>query len=71
MTAIGVLLRDLIDYAGLFPPASLAMTSAVANYKMYARSDWSWILGRFILPVAQLGEFAQAFDALPSSIFIG
>ena len=29
--AAAMLLRDLIDYAGLFPPASLAMTSAVAR----------------------------------------
>jgi hypothetical protein len=30
--AAGALLRDLIDYAGLFPPASLDMAAAVANY---------------------------------------
>ena len=48
--ATGVLLRDLIDYAGLFPPASLAMAPAVANYDAYSRSEWNWILGRFIVP---------------------
>lgn len=56
------LLRDLIDYAGLFPPASLAMAPAVANYKTYSRSEYSWVLGRFILPVARLGEFEKALD---------
>lgn len=63
--AAGILLRDLIDYAGLFPPASLAMASSVANYEAYSRSEWNWILGRFILPVARLGEFEEAFDGLP------
>src|ERR1019366_2172059 len=29
------LLRDLIDYAGLFPPASLAIAPSVANYDSY------------------------------------
>jgi len=61
------LLRDLIDYAGLFPPASLSMASSVANYDTYLNSRWTWILGRFIVPVARLGEFEKAHKALPSS----
>jgi hypothetical protein len=61
-----VLLRDLIDYAGLFPPASLAMASSVANYDSYSRSEWSWILGRFVVPVARLAEFEEAFVGLPA-----
>jgi|SRR5271166_1969927 len=63
----GVLLRDLIDYAGLFPPASLAMVPAAANYDAYSRLEWNWILGRFIVPVARLGEFEEALASLPSS----
>ena len=64
--AAGALLRDLIDYAGLFPPASLGMVAAVANYDAYLRSEWNWILGRFIVPVARLGEFNEAFAGLPT-----
>ncbi len=64
--ATTALLRDLIDYAGLFPPASLAMTPTVANYDAYLRSEWNWILGRFIVPVARLGEFEEAFAGLPA-----
>jgi hypothetical protein len=64
--AAGVLLRDLIDYAGLFPPASLAMAPSVANYDAYSRSEWAWILGRFIVPVARLGEFEEALAGLPT-----
>jgi hypothetical protein len=60
------LLRDLIDYAGLFPPASLPMASSVTNYDAYSRSQWNWILGRFIVPVARLGEFEQVFAGLPA-----
>jgi hypothetical protein len=63
---VGVLLRGLIDYAGLFPPASLAMATSVANYDSYSRSEWSWILERFIIPVARLGEFEEAFAGLPT-----
>src|SRR5450631_363282 len=64
--AIGALLRDLIDYAGLFPPASLAMAASVANYDAYLRSDSNWILGRFVVPVARLGEFEEAVAGLPT-----
>jgi hypothetical protein len=65
-TAMTVLLRDLVDYAGLFPPASLPMPQSVANYDRYLQSEWSWILGRLILPVARLTEFERAFAALPT-----
>jgi hypothetical protein len=67
LDGVGVLLRDLIDYAGLFPPASLSVTSAVANYEEYTRSDWRWILGRFIVPVARLSEFEEALTRLPTA----
>jgi len=63
--ATGVLLRDLIDYAGLFPPASLAMAQAVADYYAYSQSEWNWMLGRLIVPVARLGEFEKAFAGVP------
>jgi hypothetical protein len=65
VNALAVLLRDLIDYAGLFPPASLAMAPAVASYDKYLHSEWNWVLGRFIVPAARLGEFEEAFAGLP------
>jgi hypothetical protein len=64
--AIGLLLRDLVDYAGLFPPASLPMAACVANYDEYSQSEWNWILGRFIVPVARLDEFEDALAGLPA-----
>jgi hypothetical protein len=63
--AASVLLRELIDYAGLFPPTSLSMAASVANYDAYLQSEWSWILGRFIVPAARLGEFEDALNRLP------
>jgi hypothetical protein len=61
-----VLLRNLIDYAGLFPPASLELPLAVANYYKYLQSEYAWILGRFILPVTRLGDFEAALTKLSS-----
>jgi hypothetical protein len=60
------LLAKLIDYAGLFPPASLSMAACVANYDAYLRSQWDWILGRLIVPVARLAEFEDALSKLPN-----
>lgn len=68
MSAIRILLRNSIDYAGLFPPAGLDMPDAVANYARYLASDAAWALGRFILPVSRLAEFeAAAEQQLPRS----
>jgi hypothetical protein len=61
------LLSGLIDYAGLFPPASLGLAAAVANYDAYLRGEYSWMLGRFIVPVARLAEFEEALADLPAA----
>ena len=54
--ALRTLLAGLIDYAGLFPPASLDMAEAARNYEAYRAGPHSWALGRFIVPSARLNE---------------
>lgn len=58
--ALRVLLRGVVDYAGLFPPASLDMAAAAGEYAMHRASADEWMLGRFVLPAARLTEFEQA-----------
>ena len=58
------LLTGLIDYAGLFPPAQLDMTPAVAEYARQRRSEEAWILGRFVVPASRLGELESATRGL-------
>ncbi len=60
MTALRELLTGIVDYAGLFPPAQLDMSAAVAEYAAHRRSPESWMLARFVTPVARLAEFAAA-----------
>jgi hypothetical protein len=60
MNAIHTLLRQSIDYAGLFPPAGLGMTAAIANYLHYRAGSEAWALGRFIVPANRLVEFEEA-----------
>jgi hypothetical protein len=59
--ALRALLANVVDYAGLFPPAGLAMAQAVEHFASYLRSGNRWMLGRFVLPAARLREFEQAF----------
>ena len=63
------LLAQLIDYAGLFPPAKLDMGPTVRNYADYVAGDDAWMLGRLIVPVGRLEEFeaAAAAEQLPSA----
>lgn len=65
MSALGLLLNRLIDYAGLFPPAELAMRPAVENYLQYLRGPNRWMLGRLIVPATRLEEFAAELRTLP------
>ncbi|RPJ78385.1 MAG: hypothetical protein EHM13_14700 [Acidobacteria bacterium] len=65
MIALQPLLSRLVDYAGLFPPAQLTMHAAVQRYADHRRGEHSWMLNRFIVPIARLGEFDQAFSSLP------
>ena len=48
-----------MDYAGLFPPAKLGMTEAIANYARYHQTQENWMLGRFVVPVSRLAELEQ------------
>ncbi|HUQ98987.1 MAG TPA: hypothetical protein VM166_05995 [Gemmatimonadaceae bacterium] len=66
MRAVDALLNGLVDYAGLFPPASQDMRSAVQAYASYLLTSDRPALGRFIVPLARLAEFETAtLDLLP------
>ena len=50
--------HGIIDYAGLFPPASLELAQAFHNFVYYAQAEYSWMLGKFIIPARRLNELA-------------
>jgi hypothetical protein len=64
--SLRILLAGVIDDAGLFPPAALAMKQAVERYRAYRRHRHSWLLGRFVVAAARLDEFEAALGELPS-----
>lgn len=57
------LLSSLIDYAGLFPPASLPLEAAVAEYRAARAGPSAWLLGMFVINASQLEELAGALVA--------
>jgi hypothetical protein len=59
MNAIEAALSGLIDYAGLYPPASLDMRTAVRNYLDYRSKSHAWMLGGFIVDLARLEELRE------------
>ncbi|HEX3683401.1 MAG TPA: hypothetical protein VHU83_12770 [Bryobacteraceae bacterium] len=60
--ALHALLDRLIDYAGLFPPASLPLDRALANYHHYREGKQAWMLGRFVIPASQLPRVPARFE---------
>ena len=52
--AISALLSNIIDYAGLYPPACLALSEVIANYERYRESPEAWMLNRLVLPASRL-----------------
>jgi hypothetical protein len=60
MNAIDAALSELIDYAGLYPPAALEMRAALRNYLSYRKGNHAGMLGRFIVDLARLSELREA-----------
>jgi hypothetical protein len=54
--ALRALLTNLIDYAGLYPPASLPLPIVEERYRGFRASPDCWILNRLVLPAARLPE---------------
>ncbi len=60
--SLRALLAGSIDYAGLFPPADLALEPALRNQAAYVRDADEWLLGAFILPVAKFEDAAESLS---------
>ncbi|MBS0191189.1 MAG: hypothetical protein U0573_15275 [Phycisphaerales bacterium] len=58
------LVGGLIDYAGLFPPAKLAMQPAAEAYFRALGGPHEWMLSRFVCPATRLAELSAAASML-------
>ena len=66
MDALHALLTGLVDFAGLFPPASLEMGPAVRAYGSYRQGPHAGMLGAFVVPAMRLEEFGTELDDVES-----
>lgn len=57
--SLETLLAKSIDYAGMFPPCSLALEPAFQNHAQYVRSSEAWMLNTFVLPIEQFDAAKQ------------
>ncbi len=67
MTSLKNFLFQIIDYAGLYPPANLMLDEAFANFVRYQKDADSWMLSRFIIPARRLTELAPFKEDLSFS----
>jgi len=66
-TSLRALLNQSIDYAGMFPPCSLALEAALRNHAQYVRSPDAWMLGAFVLPIEQFESAKQLLSEFDPS----
>jgi hypothetical protein len=60
--ALKALLVGLIDYAGMFPPASLAREAAMEKYLGYRDGPHGWMLRWFVVSSAELSHVPHDLD---------
>ena len=58
---VRTLFAHIVDYAGTFPPASLAVDDAVSAYARERAGPDAWLLGRFVVG-------AQSLDAVEDAV---
>ena len=54
--SLRTLLTEILDYAGLLPPAELSLSQALHQYAENRDEPEAWMLSRFVLPVRQLPD---------------
>ncbi len=64
------LLTHLLDYAGLFPPASLPLDAAIRNFTSYLDEAEAPMLARFIISARRLPELTALAEYFPPALTI-
>lgn len=60
--ALRALLENLIDYAGMYPPAGLPLDKVLENYGSYRDSDYSWMLRWLVISAADMAKVPPSLD---------
>jgi hypothetical protein len=63
-------MSQILDYAGMYPPASLPLEEAFKNFIAYQTDPHKWMLSRFVVPARRLNELPD-FDEKISFTTLG
>lgn len=63
--AVKPFLEEIVDYAGLYPPASLSMVDAFDTFLKHRKSPHSWLLSKFVIGSNQLKELGELLHKVP------
>ena len=65
LTSVRALFAEIVDYAGLFPPAQLELEPAFRNFINYRGGADAWMLGRFVCPTTKFDGLLKFASELP------
>jgi len=57
-------MSQILDYAGMYPPASLPLEEAFKNFVAYQTTSEAWMLSRFVIPAKRLAELPDFQEKL-------
>lgn len=69
-SAFQTFMAQILDYAGMYPPANLPLQDAFHNFIVYQTDPHAWMLSRFVVPAKRLSEL-PAFDEKISFTTLG
>lgn len=61
-------MSQILDYAGMYPPASLPLEEAFKNFIAYQSAPEAWMLSRFVIPAKLLAELPAFQEKLSFTI---
>lgn len=60
-------LAEILDYAGLYPPASLPLSEAFEKYITHCQSNEAWMLSKFVAGTGYLTDLVELINATKES----
>lgn len=70
LASVSSLFAQVIDYAGLFPPAALSMEEAIEEYLSHLAGPEAWVVTAFICPSSRLAEFDSIRAGRPLELIL-
>jgi len=60
--SVKAFMNEIIDYAGIFPPANLTLKESFENFIDYRSYKHNWMLSKFVCPFSKLTELSELIE---------